>query len=157
MGKFSVLKLVVSVVVIMALGAAGGIVTITQITTWYAQLNKPFFNPPNSIFVPVWTFLYASMGVSFYLLWNSPVSYKKNRAMLFFVIQFLLNMAWSLIFFYFHETGWALAEILVMWLFILLTIVYSASVQKWAAWLLIPYLSWVCFAAILNFAIYVLN
>ncbi len=77
--------------------------------------------------------------------------------MLFFVIQFLLNMAWSLIFFYFHETGWALAEILVMWLFILLTIVYSASVQKWAAWLLIPYLSWVCFAAILNFAIYVLN
>ncbi|NIM35887.1 MAG: hypothetical protein GTN67_11100 [Hydrotalea flava] len=114
----------------MVLGAAGGIVTAPQIANWYAHLNKPFINPPNGLLAPVWTFLYASMGVSFYLLWNSAASPKKQKTILLFVIQFLLNIVWSFIFFYLYKTGWALAEILLMRLFILLTIIYSASFKN---------------------------
>ncbi|MGC8750192.1 TspO/MBR family protein [Hydrotalea sp.] len=157
MGKFNGLKLLISVIVILALGSAGGLVTAPQIKTWYVLLQKPVFNPPNYLFAPVWTFLYLSMGVSFYLLWNSKKSNYKQYAISAFVIQFILNIAWSFIFFYLHHVGWALAEILMIWLFILLTIVYAFKVQKWAAWLLIPYLAWVSFATILNAAIYIIN
>ncbi|MDE3125950.1 MAG: tryptophan-rich sensory protein [Bacteroidota bacterium] len=157
MEKFNAFKLILSVLIIMALGALSGIVTASQITTWYAQLQKPFFNPPNVIFAPVWTLLYALMGISFYLLWNSKSSLTKNMALLFFILQFIFNLAWSFIFFYLHKTGWALAEILGMWGLIVLTIKYSFPIQKWAAWLLVPYLLWVSFATILNAAIYILN
>lgn len=150
-------KLILSLISTVGLGSLGGIFTIAEIPTWYAGLNKPSFNPPNWIFGPMWTTLYVLMGISFYLIWKSPVSLSRNKAMRIFVIQFILNFCWSIIFFSLHEIGWAFVEILAMWVFILLTIIQFRKISTLAAALLIPYLLWVSFASILNGSIWQLN
>lgn len=151
------IKLIISVALAVALGAVGGWVTAPEIPVWYAGLNKPSFNPPSWLFAPVWTTLYVLMGISFFLIWKQPVSRKRNQALLFFLIQFVLNMGWSFIFFGMHETGWALVEMIIMWLAILITLFSFARFSRIAAWLLVPYIVWVSFAMILNGAIWKLN
>ncbi|MDE3251283.1 MAG: tryptophan-rich sensory protein [Bacteroidota bacterium] len=151
------IKLAVSVLLTVALGSLGGLFTIREIPVWYAGLQKPSFNPPNWIFGPVWTLLYFLMGVSFYLIWKEHKSSLRNKAMVWFGVQFLLNFCWSMIFFHFHQTGWALVEIGCMWVAILITILQFGKISSLAAWLLVPYISWVSFASILNYAIWQLN
>jgi tryptophan-rich sensory protein len=150
-------KLVISIVATVGLGSLGGIFTIAEIPNWYAGLNKPSFNPPNWIFGPMWTTLYFLMGISFYLIWKLPVSTTRTQAIRIFIIQFILNFCWSIIFFSMHQIGWALAEIIAMWVFIILTIVQFRKLSILAAVLLIPYLLWVSFASILNGSIWQLN
>jgi benzodiazapine receptor len=150
-------KLVISIVATVGLGSLGGIFTIAEIPNWYAGLNKPSFNPPNWIFGPMWTTLYVLMGISFYLIWKLPVSTTRTKAIRLFIIQFVLNFCWSIIFFSMHQIGWALLEIIAMWVFILLTIVQFRKLSILAAVLLIPYLLWVSFACILNGSIWQLN
>jgi translocator protein len=150
-------KLVISVILIVGLGSLGGIFTVSEIPTWYAGLNKPFFNPPNWLFGPVWTILYLLMGISLYLIWKLPGSEERTRALWLFAIQFVLNFFWSIIFFKYHLLGWAFAEIMAMWMFILLTILQFKQLSNWAAYLMIPYLLWVSFASILNASIWWLN
>lgn len=150
-------KLVISVFATVGLGSLGGVFTITEIQGWYAGLNKPSFNPPNWIFGPMWTFLYILMGISFYLIWKLPVSIDRSKAIRLFVIQFAFNFCWSILFFSLHQTGWAFIEIILMWIFILLTILQFRKLSMVAAILLIPYLLWVSFASILNASIWVLN
>ncbi len=84
--------------------------------TWYETLNKPSFNPPNWVFGPVWTTLYFLMGISLFLIWKQLPGRERNRAILVFMIQLFLNFCWSFLFFYFHQLGLALVEILLLWL-----------------------------------------
>lgn len=157
MANSNIGKLIISILITLGLGSLGGIFTVNEIPNWYAGLQKPDFNPPNWIFGPVWSLLYTLMGISFYMIWKLPVSSKRNTAILFFIVQFVLNFFWSLIFFKQHSPGWAFLEIIVMWVFILITIVRFGKLSSWAAWLLVPYISWVSFASLLNGAIWYLN
>lgn len=150
-------KLVLSLVLIVGIGSLGGLFTYPEIGTWYATLQKPSFQPPNWLFGPVWTLLYTLMAISFYLIWKQPPSELRRKAIAIFVIQFVLNFCWSIIFFNRHQVGWALVEIGVMWICILLTILRFSKLSSTAAWLLVPYILWVSFATLLNAAIWKLN
>lgn len=151
------IKLIISIVLCVSLGSVGGLVTVNEIPTWYATLNKPSFNPPNWLFGPVWTILYLLMGISVYMIWKQPVSTERNKALQLFILQFILNFCWSFIFFGLHATGWALIEMIALWILILLSILHFAKHSKTAAWLLVPYILWVSFALLLNAAIWKLN
>lgn len=157
MEKSNLLKLLVSIVFTLGIGSLGAIFTTNEIPTWFASLNKPPFNPPNYLFGPVWTVLYILMGISLYLIWKQPASAIKQTAITLFLAQFTLNFFWSIIFFNQHQIGWALIEIIAMWLLILLTIFWFAKLNKAAAWLLVPYISWVSFATLLNYSFWRLN
>lgn len=150
-------KLIISIVATVGIGSLGGIFTIAEIPNWYAGLNKPSFNPPNWLFGPVWTSLYTMMGIAFYLIWKQPATDTRKKAIQIFIIQFVLNFFWSIIFFSLHSIGAALIEIIVMWIFILLTIIQFSKLSKPAAWLLVPYIAWVSFATILTASIWKLN
>ncbi|HXH26364.1 MAG TPA: TspO/MBR family protein [Candidatus Acidoferrum sp.] len=140
------------------LGNIGSLATFSQITTWYALLAKPFFNPPSWIFGPVWTLLFALMGVAVYLIWRAPVQGSPLRlAYGAFALQLMLNILWSFIFFGWHQPFIALLEIIILALAIVLNIREFAKVSAPAAWLMVPYLMWVLFATILNMAIWLLN
>jgi len=147
---------VISILVSLSAGAIGGIFTTSAIPTWYTTLNKPGFNPPNWLFGPAWTILYILMGIALYLVW---IQDKKNKkiAYIFFFTQLVMNALWSFIFFGAHDLGWAFVEIVVLWLAILGTTIAFYRILKPAAYLLIPYILWVTFASILNFAIWRLN
>jgi len=151
------IKLILCLLFTIGVGSLGSVFTVAEIPNWYASLQKPSFNPPNWIFGPAWTILYTLMGVALYLVWKKPKSKDRNTAILFFMIQFTLNFFWSIIFFKYHLIGWALVEILVMWVSILLTIIFFWKNSTLAAALLIPYLAWVSFATLLNAAIMKLN
>jgi tryptophan-rich sensory protein len=153
------LKIAIAVAICLGIGYGSGLVTQSSITTWYPTLNKPFFNPPNWLFAPVWTILYVMMGVSAGLVWSKmesvPVLVKK--ALWVFVIQLILNALWSFLFFGLQNPFLALAEILLLWVMIFETIKVFKPVDVLASKLLIPYLLWVSFATILNGAIWWLN
>ncbi len=126
--------------------------------SWYNTLNKPFFNPPAWIFGPAWAILYFLMAVSAIMVWRKGIKKEKVRkALKIFAIQLALNLSWSPIFFGAHNTLFALLIIIVMWVFIIKTIRVFAKVDKFASYLLYPYLLWVSFAAVLNFSVWVLN
>lgn len=154
----STVKLLTAIVGCELVGLAGTPFTVSSIASWYQYLNKPFFSPPNWIFGPVWTVLYLMMGVSAYLIWNKGLNHKGvKQALLFFFIQLGFNFMWSIIFFGWHAPLWALVDIGLLWVFILLTMIKFMKISKTAGYLLIPYLLWVSFAAILNFFIVMLN
>ena len=151
-------KLVISIIVPLAIGATSGLFTETGVGSWYQTIQKPSWNPPGWIFGPVWTLLYILMGVALYLVWKSDAAPAlKRTAIILFSIQLVLNFFWSLIFFNQHAIGWALVEIIVLWLSILATIFVFARINNTAAWLLVPYISWVSFAGILTYTIWKLN
>jgi len=143
------LKLVLAILVCEVAGLIGSIFTFPSIPTWYASLVKPSFNPPGWLFAPVWTILFALMGISLYLAW--PAGKKAFGA------QLLLNVLWSVLFFGFHSPLLAFIEIIILWIAILLNIIVFYKKSKPAAYLLIPYLLWVSFAAALNLFIVILN
>lgn len=131
--------------------------TASAIPGWYAGLAKPSFNPPNQIFGPVWTVLYAAMGIAAWQVWMRHDSDKRTQALLLFITQLLLNFGWSLIFFGWHQIGAAFIEILMLWLAIVLTTIHFFRVSRAAGWLMTPYLCWVSFASVLNWEIWRLN
>lgn len=134
-------------------GAIAGAATAQSVGTWYVRLRKPSFNPPNSVFAPVWTTLYLLMGISLYMIWRSPHSLNRDLALIAFGVQMALNAAWSVLFFRFRLIGFALAEIILLWVSILVMILLFHRVNRDSAWLQIPYLLWVTFAAVLNASI----
>lgn len=151
------IKLIASIVICQLAGIIGAVFTTPSISGWYAGLNKPFFNPPNWLFGPVWTLLYLLMGISLYLVWNQKKGVKIKTALIIFAIQLGLNSLWSIIFFGMRLPSVAFLEILILLLFIVLTIVKFLPISKISACLLIPYLLWVSFASFLNFYIVRLN
>lgn len=151
-------KLFISIAVPVAVGAVSGLFTRPEIDGWYQTIKKPSWQPPGWVFGPVWTTLYILMGIALYLVWKSNAPDKlKRTAVTLWIVQLVFNFFWSFIFFRQHQLDWALGEIIVLWLFILLTIFAFARISKIAAWLLVPYISWVSFASILTYTIYQLN
>jgi tryptophan-rich sensory protein len=156
--KLHLIRLFSALAICFLAAGIGTFFTTDAINGWYATLNKPFFNPPNWLFGPIWTLLYTLMGISLYLVWQ-----KKNKtvlkkiSMIVFFIQLGLNTLWSIIFFWYKLPPAAFIEIILLWVSIFLTIKYFKKISPIAAALLYPYIAWVSFAAILNAAIVVLN
>ena len=157
MNKTLTLKFLVSILLPLSLGAIAGMFTSQSVPEWYATLNRPSFNPPNWIFGPVWTTIYILMGISFFLIWKQEASKVRNRAILIFLLQLLLNFAWSFIFFYFNMIGLALVEIILLWISIVMMLVVFYKIKPIASYINIPYLLWVTFATVLNASYYILN
>jgi translocator protein len=157
MGKINVTRLLLCIALTLIVGGVSGFATATEIKGWYITLQKPSFNPPNYLFGPVWTILYILMGVSLYLIIQTPKSTLRKNAIIAFGIQLFLNFWWSIIFFKMHRLDIALVEIILMWAAIAVTIHLFRKVKPVAGYLQIPYLCWVSFATVLNLALYLLN
>jgi translocator protein len=156
--KVNVSRLLISVIICQLAGAIGSIFTSSSLESWYLLLEKPAFNPPSWVFFPVWTTLYTLMGISLYLVWEKGLHQREVKLGIFlFGLQLGLNTLWSLLFFGLKSPYYAFLEILVLWLAILLTAIQFWKVSKTASVLLIPYILWVSFAALLNYQIWVLN
>ena len=149
--------LIVSLLVCLAAGGLGAMATTPEIDGWYRTIEKPLWNPPDAVFGPVWTTLYIMMAISAWLVWRTDKAKASKLPLSFFSVQLLLNVGWSWIFFHFHQLGWAFAEIIVLWLAIVATTLAFFRVSKLAGALMVPYLAWVSFASVLNFAIWRLN
>lgn len=153
--------LIVSILICFACAGIGSAATTPQLADWFANLKKPTWNPPNWLFAPVWTTLFAMMGVSAWLVWrNSWGSDRWGKARLalgWFGIQLALNVGWSVLFFGCQRPGFALIEIVLLWFAIAITVSLFARHSKLASGLMVPYLCWVSFASVLNFAIWSLN
>ena len=152
----NILKFIICLIVPMLVGGISGVATVAGIKDWYVHLNKPFFNPPNYLFGPVWSILYLLMGISLFMILQSK-SITKKKAISIFFVQLFLNFWWSFLFFKFQLLGISLIEIVLMWLSILWMIIEFKKINKTAAYLQIPYLVWVTFASLLNLAIWYLN
>jgi translocator protein len=140
-----------------AVAVLSSVISSRSIPTWYAGLIKPPLNPPTQVFGPVWTILYALMAVSAWIVWKSRPSPCRRRGLLLFCVQLGLNVLWTWSFFGRHQILTAFIDIVVLWIGIFLTILTFRKMSKTAAWLLVPYLAWVTFAAYLNLAMWRLN
>ncbi len=159
-------KLIIAIVVSELAGIIGSVFTTPSIAGWYAGIVKPALNPPAWVFGPVWTTLFALIGIAAFLVWKKGLDRRDVKIALgIFLGQLVLNTLWSIIFFGstsltingLNNIGIALIEIVFLWLAILATIISFAKISKPAAWLLVPYILWVSFAMYLNYAIYISN
>ena len=151
--------LVLLLLLCLAAGGLGAMATEPNIATWYAGLNKPPFNPPNAVFPVAWTILYLLMAVAAWLAWRAPApdAGSRWRRLVPFFVQLVLNAMWSFAFFGAHNPLLGIIVIGVLLLAILWTIARFWQASAGAAALLLPYLLWVCFAAVLNVSIWLLN
>lgn len=153
-----IIRFILAIAVCQAAGLIGSLFTTHSIPTWYASLQKPSFAPPNWLFAPVWTTLFVLMGISLYLVWQKGLKNKLvKKALLIFGAQLLLNIFWSFLFFGLKSPFYAFIEIVVLWVAIGLVIFKFYKISRNAALLLLPYIVWVSFAAILNYSIWILN
>ena len=152
-------RILAVVVTCLAVGYFSGIVTRSAVTTWFPTLVKPSFNPPSWVFAPVWSMLYVMMGVAAGLVWDRIEAEREvvKKALIFFAIQLALNALWSYLFFGLQNPMLAGLEIILLWLMIFETYIQFAKINKIAGYLLLPYLAWVSFAAVLNGSIWWLN
>ena len=134
-----------------------GAVASAQAPQFYAQLARPGWAPPASVFGPVWSVLYTLMGVAAWLAWREGPRPARAPALALFAAQLLVNALWSWLFFAWHLGGWALADIALLWLLVLATLVQFWRLGPLAGLLLVPYLAWISFAAALNLALWRMN
>ena len=139
----------------LGVGAAASLFTTPEIPTWYAGLNRPSIAPPNWVFAPVWTTLYVLMAFAAWRVWK--ITGLRSAAMAAFAVQLALNLAWSAIFFGLHDMGGALAEIVVLDLAIVTTVILFFGRDWLAGLLMLPYLAWTLFATFLTYAFWGLN
>jgi len=152
----SVLTLIICIAIPLVAGSVSGMLT-SKTDGWYDSLTRPSFNPPGYLFGILWPVLYILMGISLYLIWKSQPGNLRTMALWVFAIQMILNFLWSFIFFRFHRIGWAFAEILLVWISIVVMIIVFYKISRTAGLLQIPYLLWVTFASILNGSYWLLN
>jgi tryptophan-rich sensory protein len=151
-------KLAICVGAVLAASAIGSFATVRAIPTWYKSLAKPSFNPPDWLFGPAWTVLYLLMAVAAWLVWKQGIGAPGVKlALAVFLVQLILNCLWSILFFGLRSPLAGLVDIVAMWLAILATIILFFRVSVPAGVLLLPYIAWVSFAALLNAAILRLN
>ncbi|MEI7512910.1 MAG: TspO/MBR family protein [Candidatus Uhrbacteria bacterium] len=158
MTEKNIINFVLSIAICETAGLIGSVFTFSSIPTWYAALVKPPLNPPSWVFGPVWTILYALMGIAAFLIWQKLEKNKKAKeSLMLFGLQLTLNTLWSIVFFGLQMPGLAFIIIVMMWLAIAGTIFSFAKISRTAAYLLVPYLIWVSFASYLNFGLWFLN
>lgn len=157
-------KIAISAIVFLGLGTLSGIATSGSIQDWYSTLIKPPFNPPSWLFGPTWAVLYILMGGSFGIIWQVAANGRypiiirfAKRGLVIFGIHFLLNLAWTPVFFGLQSPGVAMIIIILMLAMIIILIRHFFRLDRVAAFLLVPYLLWVIFATVLNIGIVVLN
>jgi benzodiazapine receptor len=138
----------------VALAAVAGSLAATGSAAEYLSLERPSWAPPQQLFGPVWTALYIMIGVAGWLTWTAG---RWSPALTAWVVQLVLNAAWTPLFFAAGRYGLAFAEICLMWVAIVVTVVLMWPVKRLAALLMLPYLAWVSYAGALNFAIWQLN
>ncbi len=152
------LHLMVAVVVSELAGIIGSVFTTSSVSSWYPTLVQPELAPPSWVFGPVWTTLYALMGIAAFLVWKKGWDRADVRfALGLFFVQLVVNSLWSFVFFGAQNIGGALIVIALLWTLIILTIIFFGKLSKTAGWLLVPYLLWVSFASYLNYAYFLLN
>jgi len=153
------MKILVCVATCLAVGYYSSLATQSSVNTWFTTLEKPFFNPPNWLFAPVWTLLYILMGTAAGLVWEryENEKFEVKMALGLFAAQLLLNMLWSILFFGLRNPMLAMLEIVVLLLLIYETHYKFKNISKIAGYLLVPYMVWVGFATILNVSIWYLN
>lgn len=157
------LTLLASIIICELAGVVGALFTVPAIGTWYAALAKPALNPPPFVFGPVWTTLYALIGIAAFLVYqrgraqNAVPSHAAHNALSIFLLQLVLNAGWSIVFFGLHSPLGGLIIIVALWLAIIVTMVLFYKISQPAMYLLIPYILWVSFATYLNAAIWLLN
>lgn len=149
------MRLIISIAVCLGAALLGSLMTTPALRPWYAGLRKPAWTPPNWLFGPVWTALYVAMAIAAWLVWRQVGL--TAAPMKLFLLQLLLNVAWSGLFFALRSPGWAFGDIVFLWLAILATSIDFWKVAPLAGLLLVPYLIWVSYAAALNFSIWRLN
>lgn len=155
--KINLRALVVCIAIPLLIGAVSAVITQGEMEA-FGALNQPALSPPAWLFPVVWSILYILMGIASYLVYVSDASEDaKGRALLLYGVQLFFNFFWSIIFFNFKTYLFAFIWLLVLWVLIILTIRSFYKISKPAAYLLIPYLLWVTFAAYLNFGVYILN
>jgi benzodiazapine receptor len=149
------MRLIVSIVICLGAAGIGSLMTTPALHPWYASLSKPSWTPPNWLFAPVWTILYIAMAIAAWLVWRKVGL--TAAPMQLFLLQLLLNVGWSAVFFRLRSPGTAFSEIVMLWLAILATSIEFWTAVPAAGWLLLPYLIWVSYATALNFSIWRLN
>ena len=156
--KFSPIKLAVSILITEGAGGIGSVFTYGSIPTWYASLAKTAITPPNWLFAPMWITLFLLMGFAFYFIW-AKLGQEKNISLpiTLFSVQLILNVLWSMLFFWLHSLLFGAIEIVFLWFFIAATAIEFHSIDRKAAYLLFPYLSWVTVATMLNITILFAN
>ena len=151
------MQLIISILIAQLAGAIGSIFSATSISTWYANLTKPEFSPPNWLFGPVWIILYTLMGIAAYFIWKKRQN-KSARVMLWFYgIHLALNALWSILFFGFKNPFLAYIEIIFLWGMVMIITLRFSKIEKNTGYLFLPYAFWVTFATLLNFTIWMLN
>lgn len=152
------LTLILALAIPLLVGGLGGIATTSGISTWYRSVRRPPWTPPNWVFAPAWTALYLLMGVASWLVWRAGWSDPPvPTALSLYGAQLILNFLWSLIFFGLRRPGWAMLDIALLWVLILLTLMQFQQVSTLAGVLMAPYLAWVTYAVSLNAGIWWLN
>jgi translocator protein len=159
MSKRDLFALVGFIVLSFAAAGIGSLFTVTAVSPggWYSQIQKPAWTPPSWLFGPVWTALYLMMAVAAWWVWRQGGWEDHRGALVLFLVQLVLNAAWSWLFFGLHSPAAGLACIASLWIAILLTLLAFFRVSPLAGGLLVPYLLWVAFASALNFTIWRLN
>ena len=154
-----VISLAIAILTVEIVGASGSVFTIQSLDPWYETLQQPLVAPPNWVFGPVWTTLFALIGVALWLVWRQmEAAPRETRSALgIFAIHFVFNVGWSAVFFGLRELGWGLVVIGLLWVLIVTTMWAFDRVDRRASLLLVPYLLWVSFAVYLNYRFWVLN
>lgn len=152
-----IIALIISIVIAHAAGIIGSFFTVSSVGTWYTTLVQPSFAPPAWVFGPVWLTLYTLMGIAAFLVWRKRKKGNVRRALWVYGVHLVLNALWSILFFGLHRPDLALFEIIVLLAFIVWTSVLFWRIDRRAGWLMMPYIAWVSFATILNYAIWILN
>ena len=156
--SLDLIVLVAGIIVCQLAGVVGSVFTMKAIPSWYKDLKKPSFNPPNWLFGPAWLILYTLMGIAAALVWEQGSgSPQVQTALIIFGVQLVLNVLWSVVFFGRRSLGGGLVIIAALWVAILATIFSFWSISTLAAVLLVPYIAWSSFASLLNFYIWKLN
>lgn len=153
------IKIIFIIAICLAVGLMSSQITQANIPFWYENLQKPSFTPPNWVFAPVWTFLFATMGAAAGMVWNHWENRKEEvqNALIFFFVQLGLNAFWTYLFFGLKNLLLASVEIILLWLLIYETYLKFLKFNRWCGYLLIPYLLWVSYATLLTIVVWYLN
>ena len=154
MTKNKYLSLSIILVITFLAPAIGSYTTLTFKEPWYSEIILPSFNPPSWVFPPVWSSLYLMMSLAIWKIW---INYFDNKILKIYFVHIIFNSTWTVVFFGFHQIGYALINLLIILFFIVVLMKKYFEKDKISFYLMIPYLIWSCYAFVLNSAILVLN